>query len=141
MCINGYIVNYEVFERYETYEKDRIPALLNGEEVNLIVISNEKHQSGYVVGAQPVDSYGDTSLYSKGYTKIKEEDKIEFIVDFYKYNGDYEESYVISDEITIDKEGLQVGYTDIDEGKYYLYYVFTDVFNNIYYTDSMEVNY
>ena len=141
VCINGYIVNYEVFERSETYEKGRIPALLNGEEVNLIVISDEKHPSGYVVGAQPVDSYGDTSLYSKGYTKIKEGDKIEFIADFYKYNGDYEESYVISDKITVDKDGLQVGYTDIDEGKYYLYYVFTDVFNNIYYTDSMEVNY
>lgn len=141
LSIEGNFVNYEVLELTEDYEKGKVPAVLNGNDVDLILIFDKKHPAGYIAGAQPVDTTGNTPMYGKGYTKIKKGDEIEFVADFYKYNGEYEASYVISDKVVVGDKGLEIGYADIDEGKFYIYYVFKDIFNNIYYTDSMEVNY
>ena len=137
LALNGNTVYYEVIESRDYFEKGRVPALLNGKEVYLILIFDKKNPEGKVVGAQPMNSYGNTTLYGKKYTAINEGDKIEFLFDYYDYDGEYEDSYVFGDEIIVGKDGLNISYEEVGDGKCIVYYVLTDTFNNTYYTESI----
>ena len=136
LAINNNLVYYEVVEQKENFEKGKVPALLNDEEVNLIIIWDEKHPDGYVIGAEPIEK---TTLHGKGYIKIKENDKIDFIVDYYDYEGNYDDSYILGDTLTVGKEGLKVSYEWLGDGECNIYYILTDIYNNEHYTEPLIV--
>ena len=136
IAINGNVVRYEVSERTEKYEKGKVPALLNGEWVNLILYWDEKNPDGKVLGAEPVNEPGSTALFAKGYTQIKKGDKIEFLVDYYDYYGNYDDSYVVGELVVADDE-LKISYEWVGDGECIVYYVLTDMFNNTYYTEPV----
>lgn len=137
VAINGNIVNYQVAEQTEKFEKGKVHALLNDEEVNIIIYRDKKKNKTYVVGAEKIDEYGETAMYGKGYIKIKENDKIEFIVDYYDYDGNYDDEYILGEPLIVDKDGLEVSYEYIGDGECLIYYILTDIYNNIYYTESV----
>ena len=137
IAINGNVVRYEVSEKTDNYEKGKVPALLNDEYVNLIICWDKKHPDGKVVGAEPVDAYGSTTLYGKGYIELKKGDKIEFLVDYYDYYGEYDDSYIWGDPVIVGNDDLEVSYEWIGDGECIIYYVLTDMFNNIYYTEPV----
>lgn len=139
VAINGQVVRYEVVEHTDNYEKGKVPALLNDERVNLIIYWDKDHPDGEVVGAEPVDSYGDTTMYGKGFIELKEGDQLDFIVDYYKYNGEYDDEYLYGDTLTIGREGLKVSYEWIGDNECRIYYMLTDIYNNIYYTEPVIV--
>jgi len=137
VAINDNIVNYQVVEQTEKYEKGKVHALLNDEEVNLIIYWNKKKNKVEVVGAEPIDEYGQTAMYGKGYIKIKENDKIEFIVDYYDYDGNYDDEYILGDPLIVGKDGLKVTYEYIGDGECLIYFILEDIFNNQYYTEPV----
>ena len=139
IAINENIVNYTVVEKNDKSEKGKVHAYLNDEEVYLIICWDEKYPEGQVIGYEPVDEYGDTTLIGKGYGKIKKGDKIEFVFDYYGYDGEYEDTYIFGDEIIVDDSGLKVSYEWVGDGECIVYYVLTDLFNNIYYTEPIVV--
>lgn len=136
--IDGNFVAYEPIEQTEKYEKGRIPATVNGEDVYLIVYWKYDETSGKIVGYKEIDSYGNTCLQSRGYKKLNQGDKVRFVVDYYDYDGEYDDSYYFGDEITVGKKGLTVKYEDMDEGTYLINYMIEDIYGNIYYTESLE---
>ena len=139
ITIGDYIVPYYAIDN-EKYYAGKVPAYLNDEEVNLIIKWDD--EEGKIIGAEPINRYGNTTLNYKGLKKIQRGDKIEFIFDYYNYNGDYDDSYVFMDEpMTIRSEDdLIVGYAELlDEGTFYVYYKITDIYNNDYYTEAILI--
>ncbi|MBQ1377982.1 MAG: hypothetical protein IIY77_08415, partial [Lachnospiraceae bacterium] len=100
MTVNGQFVAYYyengAYNGEEYIITGYIPALLNGEQVRLIAVFDNEHPEGYIAGAQPVYKNGETELQAKSLMAISEGDKIEFIADYYTYDGKYEDSYRIS---------------------------------------------
>ena len=121
------------------YEKGKVPALLNDERVNLIIYWDKDHPDGEVIGAEPVDAYGNTTMYGKGLIDIEEGDKIDFIVDYYTYDGKYDDEYLYGDTLTVGKKGLKVSYEWIGDGECLIYYMLTDIYNNVYFTEPVIV--
>lgn len=138
ISINGQTVPFYVTETDDNMTKGKIPAYLNDEEVNLIVVWNEKNPDGKVLGAEPVNEYGNTTLDYKGLKEIKKGDKIQFLFDYYKYDGSYDDSYIVGDTLNVDDPNLKVSYEDVGEGKYNVYYKITDIYGNTYYTEPVE---
>lgn len=139
VAINKQIVRYEVIEHTDKYEKGKVPALLNGEEVNIIIYWDKSHPDGEVIGAEPINIYGNTTLYGKGLKEIKQGDKIEFIVEYRDYSGKLDDEYIYGDEIVVGKKGLTVSYEWIGDGECMIFYLLTDIYNNLYYTEPVIV--
>lgn len=136
MAINNQIVPFYTYESTDKYSKGKVRVLLNEEEASLIVVWDEKNPDGIVIGAEIENQYGDTTINSKGLKKIKKGDKIEFICDYYTYEGKYEDS-LFGEELIVGDEGLTVSYEEITDGTLYVYYKITDVYNNTYYTEAV----
>ena len=139
ISIEGQTVPFYESKTTEKYKKGRVPAYLNDEKVNLIIIWDEKNIDGKVIGAEQINEYESTTISSKGLRKIKKGDKLEFIFDYYTYDGYHEDSYIIGNEIIIENENLKVNYKDIGDNKYYVYYKITDIYNNEHYTEPVIV--
>lgn len=137
IALDGNIAMYEVSERTDKYEKGKIPAYLNDKEVYLIVYWDFDKEKVEVIGAEPMNAYGNTTLYGRGYTKIKPGDKIELLVDYYDYYGDYDDSYILGDAFYVKNGGLEVTYEEIGDGECLVYYILSDIYNNVYYTEPV----
>lgn len=139
LSIDDYIVPYyAITNNNSKNSKGKIPAYLNDNEVNLIVVWDKDY--GKIIGAEPVGLYGNTTLNSKGLTKIQKGDKIEFLFDYYDYDGEYDDCYIFQDELIVDNpDNLKVSYTEIEDGEFCFYYKITDIYNNEYYTEAVII--
>lgn len=135
ITVNGQYANYEVIESTEKYEKGRIHALLNDEEVYIIILWDEKNPEGKVLGAQKINN--NNALFGKGYIEIKPKDKIKFLFDYYDEEYNYIETKTFGNEITVGKKGLKVEYKYIEDGEFLVAYVITDIYGNTYYTETI----
>ena len=114
-----------------------IPALLNGERVNLLVQFNEETGEDSVLGAEKVYS---TGVKEKGLVIPESGDRIQMICDYIAYDGSFEGSYKLGDEITIPEDGeLTVLNRKITGGERYLYTVrLTDIYQAHYWAPVTE---
>ena len=136
VAINEQIVPFYSTESTETISKGKVPALVNDDEVNIIIVWDDDNPNGKVLGYEPV-SYGNTTLSSKGVTKFKKGDEIEFLFDYYDYDGNFDDQYIIGDKIVVGNDELTVSYEYVGDGECYVYYKLTDIFNNEYYTEAL----
>lgn len=129
--LNGYIVPISIFSA-DGYREGYIPCMLNGEKVQLVVWL-ENNGGGYVVGA--IRQY-DNGMSMKGFIPVEDGDEIQLICDYYTYAGELENSYTFYEPFLYDSSDT-VSYISSGAGKYYLYYVITDIYNNTYYTEPV----
>ena len=80
-----------------------IPALLNGERVNLIIAFNEETGEDRVLGAQGVTS---TGVIGKGYKEMNGGDIITLVCDYYDYNGVFQAQYTLGDPVIVPEDGV-----------------------------------
>ncbi|MBQ9267527.1 MAG: clostripain [Clostridia bacterium] len=139
IAINENIVRYEVTERTDDYEEGKVPALLNDREVNIILYWDKENPDGVVLGAEPVNAYGNTTMYGKGLIEIKKGDRIDFLVDYYDYDGNFDDEYYLGDTLVVGRKGLTVSYEWIGDGECLIYYILKDIYNNVYYTEPVIV--
>ena len=137
ITINDQVVPYYTYESTEKYSKGKVKILYNDIEANLVIVWNENNPNGKILGVELEKQYGNTTINSKGLKKLKNGDKIEFVCDYYSYDGEYEDSYILGDEIIVGDSELQVEYEDIGESTVYVYYKIVDVYNNVYYTEAV----
>ncbi|MBQ6661003.1 MAG: peptidase C11 [Lachnospiraceae bacterium] len=139
--INGQLVAY-----YHTdTEKDAetgaylyygyIPALLNGERVKLLV-EFDANGKGKVVGATTNYKNNETDTVAKDIVEIANGDKIDFLCDYYSYDYNYQDSYMLGDQITVNGD-LIVTDLAITGQKAVISYRFTDMYNKAYWTDPV----
>ena len=131
VALDGHIVSYFAQESgEENVWKGYVPALVNDEEARLIVIWSGDDAS--VAGYERV--YG-TNTAARGLVELKDGDEIQFISDFYTYDGEYEDQYV-TDSLVV-KGPLEVTYEDVGESDCLVYYSLHDIYGNVYWTESV----
>ena len=142
LAINGQPVAYYHTDTIEQGD-DRwtitgyIPAMLNGERVKLIVVFDQDNKNGYIAGAETDYRGNETDTVAKSMTEIKSGDKIDFLCDYYSYAGEYQDSYYLGDQLTVGDK-LTVSDVKIDNGPVKITYMFTDIFNQEYWTDAVS---
>lgn len=109
----------------------RIPVFYNGERSELIVEFSDEVPSGSIVGVRRVYTEGETNTVAKTMDTIQNGDVIDFICDYYSYEGQYLDSYLLGEQLIVDAP-LQISDVYIDEDSAQLTYLFTDIYNQKY---------
>ena len=115
------------------------PAILNGERVNLIVNFDSERPYGYIAGAQKVYSDGESDTQAKMMIAIGKGDRIQFLCDYYDYDGNYHDSYKLGDPITLGNT-YEIANTPIssDMNRCRVTYRFTDLYQQEYWTPAVQ---
>ena len=110
-----------------------VPVLHNGRSSELLLTFDDANPNGYVAGVRAVYAQGETDTVAKGDIAIQEGDALEFLCDYYSYDGGYQDSYLLGEPLTVTAEGLTI--TDVPlEGTVKASYRFTDLYNNQFWT-------
>jgi len=141
LTLNGNIVSYYMMsdDRYgDTYStKGRVPAMLNGQLVDIIVVFDNDYPNGRVLGAQKkYDPATETETVAKGLIDIVRGDKIDFLCDYYTYDGEYSDTYYLGKQYTATGEWT-VENLKLTNRNYQMTYRITDIYNNKYWTPSV----
>lgn len=143
MCLNSQPVAYYLIGKVQDgsnwAEVGRVPVLINGDRYDLIIVFDNEtadHEYGYVAGAQRVYDNGETENVAKGFTPLKNGDQIDFLCDYYGYDGSYQNSYYLGDRLTYSGT-LEVGYIDIGDVSCDVTYCLTDMYGNEFWTEAV----
>jgi hypothetical protein len=113
----------------------RVPAMLNGMLVDIIVHFNNNYPYGVVAGARI--NYGEvTDTVAKGLIEINRGDVIDFLCDFYSYSQEYNDSYYLGEQMTVSGD-LMVSNVNIGNTRCLVTYRLTDIYNNTYWTPAV----
>ncbi len=137
ISLDGQTVPFYVIEETDKLIKAVVPAYLNDELVELVIVWDDKNPDGAVIGARAVNDYGDETIQNRGLIEIKKGDAIEFVFDYYTYDGEYDNSYIIGDALTVGKNDIKVEYSEVGDNEFYVYYKITDIYGNEYYTEAV----
>ena len=114
-----------------------VPAILNGTRVDLVLVFDQDNPYGVVVGSITNYQKKETNAVAKVDREIKKGDVIEFVCDYYDYNGNYKNSYYLGDPIKVTSSGLSI--TDAKLGKNAIVsYRFTDIYSQEYWTPILK---
>ena len=114
-----------------------VPARLNGEDVKLILIWDNDHEDGMIVGAAPDYKNGVTETEPRGLIDLKKGDTLEFYCDYYTYDGKYQDTYLLGDPMKVTDQ-MKITETVIgDPGKVKVIYRFADIYNQHYWTENI----
>ena len=113
-----------------------VPAMINGTRAELILVFDNANPKGYIAGARYVYVDGETETVAKGVESLTEGDKIEFICDYYSYDGTYQDSYLMGDVVEYNGSNT-ISNVIIDSDKCTATYLLTDSYNNEYWTPAI----
>jgi hypothetical protein len=142
LALNDRIVSYYLISddrRGDTYlTKGRVPAMLNNQLVDLIIVFDNANPYGKLIGAQKkYDTDRETHAIAKGLLTVKAGDKIDYLADYYTYDGKYTDTFYLGKQYTATGdwriENISVGNRD-----YLMTYRITDIYNNRYWTPSVS---
>lgn len=141
LALNGQIVSYYMLsdDRYgDTYSiKGRVPAMLNGQLVDIIIVFDNENPKGKVIGAKlKYDTETQTETVPKGLIDIAAGDKIDYLCDYYTYDGQYSNTYYLGKQYTATGEWT-IENLKISNSKYQMTYRLTDIYDNKYWTPSV----
>ncbi len=111
----------------------RVPVLHNGSRAELILVFDNEQPHGYVAGIQSVYLDGETDTIAKSQPELEPGDTLDFLCDYYTYDGDYQDSYMIGETLTVTGEALTVSDVPL-EGRTQASYCFTDLYDQRYWT-------
>ncbi len=116
-----------------------VPAILNGEQVKLILQFDSERPYGYVAGAQKVYIGDESDTQAKTLISVGAGDTVQFICDYFDYDGNYRDTYCIGDPITLTKE-TEIANVPLaaDRSKYRITYSLTDIYNQNHWTPAAQ---
>jgi len=137
LAVNGQPVAY--YHEYSSggVTTGRIPAFLNGELVDLIVVFDDSNPYGYIAGARTVYDEGETETVAKNLTELNPGDTLDFVCDFYSYEGEYQDSYYLGEQMTV-SEDMEISNVDLGDGGVRVLYRFTDIYQQHYWTTPLD---
>lgn len=141
LSLNGQIVAYYLVSEDQVGEAytivGRVPALLNGERVNIILVFTGDDPYGYVAGAQ-TDYEATTDAIMKGLVEIQAGDTIDFLCDYYNYDGTYSDTYYLGEQMTA-TEDWTIGNAPLGDGvNWQMCYRITDLYGGQYWTPTVS---
>ena len=116
----------------------RVPALLNGERVDLILVFDNDHPKGYIAGARYDYRDGETETVAKALAELQPGDTLDFLCDYYGYDGSYQDSYLLSEQMTVTDEMTISDVYLPSPTRANATYRFTDIYNQTYWTPVMD---
>ena len=136
LAINGQPVAY--YHEYSSGDvtTGRVPALLNGTRVDLILVFDAEHPRGYLAGARPVYTEGETDTVAKSLTELELGDSLDFLCDFYRYDGTFEDSYYLGEQMVV-TETMEISNVDVGAATRQVYR-FTDLYQQHYWTVPLD---
>lgn len=141
LSINGNVVAYYHTDTVQSGNDliitGYVPALLNGERVNLI-IQFVNDDNGTIVGASTDYVGGETEAVAKNLTELNVGDKLDFICDYYSYDMKYQDSYFIGDQVTV-TDNMTVSNTNVGSGACHILYRFSDIYNQNYWSEPIVI--
>lgn len=139
LTMNGNVMAYYHTDTVEEEDGSLIvsgyvPAFLNGERVELLLIFDDDNPQGAVIGARPVYEESDNDTVAKNAIALKDGDKLEFVCDYYSYEGEYQDSYYLGEPLILDmNEGIKIANMDIGKSVRAVYKL-TDIYEQSYWT-------
>ncbi|MBR3354239.1 MAG: peptidase C11 [Oscillospiraceae bacterium] len=155
LTVNGKVVAYymesDILNQDGTWVTTGvIPALLTSKDpsgtkvtqrVNLEVVFDSENPEGVITGARPVYPDGDTESVAKGNIEILENDVIQFLCDYYDYDGGFSASYSLGKEpLVVPASGLKLENLNISNTEFSVTYLLTDIYGNKYWTPAFTSN-
>jgi hypothetical protein len=145
-AIDGQIVCYyaeeTIYAETGTIWLGYVPAVLNDTtDIEIIIERDGEDGEDYIAGYRLVEgnsTIGGEGTLGKGYKQFKPDDKIDFICDFYTYDGDFDDSYYIGDTLTIGLTLPKVTYEDVGDNNVLQCYMLVDVYQNYSWTEYVE---
>ena len=124
-----------LIEQSDCYaEVGYVPAIVNDIRANLILVFDAENPDGYIAGAEPVYTGGETDAKAKNLIGIGKGDKIQIVCDYVDYNGNYQDSYRLGDPFVLgDKTTIGYAYVK-NPDKCKLTYCITDYYQQKYWT-------
>ncbi|MBD5162779.1 MAG: peptidase C11 [Oscillibacter sp.] len=111
----------------------RVPVLHNGRRSELLLTFDNGTPYGYVSGIRAVYADGETDTVAKSDESLQPGDVLEFLCDYYSYDGGYLDSYLLGDPLTVTEEPLTISNVTLD-GSTQATYLFTDIYNQRYWS-------
>lgn len=121
-----------------------VPVLLNGERAELILVFDNEDPYGYIAGVRYVYNNGETDTVAKSvgkesedsYTALQNGDVLDFLCDYYSYDGEYIDSYLMGDQMVISGAPV-ISNVYVEASAASAVYRFTDLYNQHYWTPEM----
>jgi len=137
LCVDGQVAAYYLVSDVQNADgtwttTGRIPALLNGEFVNLQVIFDGENPYGVITGAYPLYENGETETLPKGCVPLCVGDEVEFLCDYYGYDGSYSASYTLGTGFTVQSTDFYLENLSLDAAGIVASYKLTDIYGNSY---------
>lgn len=137
IAVNDQPVAYyheSTFDDGESYSiTGRIPVFYNGDRAELVVEFTDADPYGSVIGVRRVYKDGETETAAKTMDAVQDGDVIDFVCDYYSYDGAYLDSYMLGEQLTVDG-GLRISDVYVDEEFSRMTYLFTDIYNQQYWS-------
>lgn len=89
---------YDDGEGYIDLGLDNIYAF--DEEGNLILVFDEENPRGYIAGAQTDYEEDVTRTVAKGLLELEPGDRLDFLCDYYSYDGEFQDNYYLGEPMT-----------------------------------------
>ena len=113
-----------------------VPAMLNGERVELILVFDNENPYGYIAGARSVYADGETETVAKSLTGVSKGDKVEFICDYYTYDGEYKDTFYLGDPMILTGDD-EIANVDVGKNRVKVMYRLTDIYQQNYWTPEL----
>ncbi|MBR5961305.1 MAG: peptidase C11 [Clostridia bacterium] len=115
-----------------------VPALLNGEQVDLILNFDSEHEGdGYIAGALKKYKDDESDTQAKELIAIGKGDVLQFLCDYFDYEGVYRDTYKLGDPITLG-ETVEIANTPIDRSRCQVTFRLTDIYQQNYWTPAIR---
>ncbi len=141
LSLNGQIVAYYLVSEDQVDESytilGRVPALLNGTRVNIILEFSDANPYGAVLGAQYDYGADSTETVMKGLVEIVEGDVIDFLCDYYDYDGSFSDAYYLGEQMIATGEWT-IGNATLGDVNWQMTYRITDVYGGQYWTPTVR---
>ena len=141
LAINDQPVAYYHEETYDDGTNyiitGRVPVMLNGVRADLILVFDSDNPKGYIAGARYDYRDGETETVAKALTELQAGDTLDFLCDYYGYDGSYQDSYYLGETMTV-TDSMAISDVYIDASRANATYRLTDIYNQTYWTPVME---
>ncbi len=141
LAINGHVVayNYEgtTLDGEEYTITGTVPCLVDGIRANLMIVFDSANPDGYVAGVRYDYRDGETDTIAKAMEALEEGAKIDFLCDYYSYDGVYQDSYMLGDPFTVNGD-LSITNVPLGDFDVLATYRFTDFYQQNYWTEPIK---
>ena len=141
MSVNGQPVAYYYLGQVDGGEETAFlgysPCYLNGVRANLLLVTFDSDREGFIAGASKVYANNDVEVAPKNMIDIGNGDEIQFICDYYDYEGNYQDSYLLGEKMILGKS-IEIANTDVGINNCRATYCFTDLYQQNYWTPAID---